>query len=248
MSNPSADNEFANDNPGGESGSSADSPTAVFTRLADVPLDAVDKLIETTQAVYDDLNRVMGHPYWGHLVFHQGAALRAMHEARDSLLGLRAEATGARNTELGVTVTTAVVDGERYYAHTSADKTSLVDQVLRTPGPRARHLYVWDRPYVDEDGPAPAVQIRVVVDTDAEVGALNYTEEIEDGELASWQPQNPEPVAEAPRLRFDAGSALQFPRDAVLPFRELRAALDEFVRSGQQPEAVTWQVARWGDF
>lgn len=244
MSNPSADNEFANDSPAGGS----EAPAVVFARLADVPLDAVDKLIETTQAVYDDLNKVTGHPYWGHLVFHQGAALRAMHEARDSLLGLRAEATGARNTELGVTVTTAVVDGGRHYAYTSADKASLVDQVLSTPGPRARHLYVWDRPYEDEDGPEPAVQLRVVVDTDAEVGALNYTEEIDDGELASWQPQTSQPVAEAPRLRFDAGSALQFPRDAVLPFRQLRSALDEFVRTGQRPEAVTWQTARWGDF
>lgn len=220
----------------------------IFARLADVPLDAVDKLIETTNACYADLNKIHGHPYWGELVVHQGAAIKALKEARECLDALRSEAVGARNTELGITVATAVVAGERHYAHSSEDKAALVEKVLRPPNPGAAgRLYVWDRPYESDDIPGPYQNVRVVTDPDAEVGVINYTEESEDGELTSWHTSNPEPLPDAPALPFDAGSALKFPRDAVLPFRELRAALDEFTRTGERPEAVQWQPARWGD-
>ncbi|GAA4868823.1 MULTISPECIES: Imm1 family immunity protein [Saccharopolyspora] len=222
-------------------------PAVVFARLADVPIDALDKLIEATQAAYGELNQVHGHPYWGDLVFHQGSAIKALREARECLVGLRSEAVGARNTELGVTVTTAVVDGERLFAHAEEDKAQLVDRVLRPQRPGACHLYVWDRPHENPDAPGPYRQIRIVTDHEAEVGVLNFTEESEDGELESWHTHSPEPLPEAPALAFDAGSTLKFPRDAVLPFRELRAALDEFTRSGARPEAVRWQSARWGD-
>ncbi|GAA4618180.1 Imm1 family immunity protein [Saccharopolyspora hordei] len=222
-------------------------PAVVFARLADVPVEALDKLIEATQEVYNDLNKVHGHPYWGDLVFHQGAAMKALKEARTCLEGLRSEAIGARNTELGVTVTTAVVGGERFYAQTEDSKAELVEKVLRPPQPGASHLYVWDRPHQDPEAPGPYVQVRIVTDTENEVGVLNFTEESEDGEMTSWHTLNPEPSPEAPALPFDAGSTLKFPRNAVLPFRDLRAALDEFTRSGQRPEAVQWQPARWGD-
>ncbi|MER7078791.1 Immunity protein Imm1 [Saccharopolyspora kobensis] len=222
-------------------------PAVVFARLADVPVDALDKLIEATHEVYDDLNKVLGHPYWGDLVYHQGAAMKALKEARICLEGLRSEAVGARNTELGVTVTTAVVGGERFYAQTEDDRAELVDKVLRPPQPGAAHLYVWDRPHRDPEAPGPYLQVRIVTDPEEEVGVLNFTEESEDGEMTSWHTLNPEPSPEAPALPFDAGSTLKFPRNAVLPFRELRAALDEFTRTGQRPEAVQWQTARWGD-
>ncbi|GAA2807529.1 Imm1 family immunity protein [Saccharopolyspora taberi] len=222
-------------------------PASVFARLTDVPLDVVDKLIETTNAVYGDLNKVQGHPYWGDLVYHQGAAMRALREARECLEGLRAEAVGARNTELGITVATAVVDGERHYAHSEDDKANLVNKVLRPSGPGAGHFFVWDRPFDNDEVAGPFQQIRVVTDPEAEVGVLNYTEETEDGELLSWHTFNPQPLPEAPPLRFDAGSALRFPRNSVLRFRDLRAALVEFARGGQRPGAVEWQTARWGE-
>ncbi|QUH01711.1 hypothetical protein HUO13_13595 [Saccharopolyspora erythraea] len=222
-------------------------PAAVFARLSDVPLDVVDKLIETTNAVYGDLNKVHGHPYWGDLVFHQGAAMRALKEARECLEGLRAEAIGARNTELGVTVATAVIDGDRHYAQTEDDKATLVNRVLRPQSKRAAHLFVWDRPFDNEEAAGPYQQVRVVTDPEAEVGVLNYTEETEEGELHSWHTLNPQPLPDPPALRFDAGSALRFPRDSVLPFRDLRAALLEYSREGQRPEAVQWQSARWGE-
>ncbi|MDA3627935.1 Imm1 family immunity protein [Saccharopolyspora oryzae] len=230
-----------------EPGPLGEPPAVVFARLADVPVDALDKLIEATHEVYDDLNKVLGHPYWGDLVYHQGAAMKALKEARICMEGLRAEAVGARNTELGVTVTTAVVDGERHYAQTEDDKAELVDKVLRPQQPGASHLYVWDRPHQDPEAPGPYLQVRIVTDVEDEVGVLNFTEESEDGEMTSWHTLNPAPSPEAPALPFDAGSTLKFPRNAVLPFRELRAALDEFTRTGQQPEAVQWQPARWGD-
>ncbi|MGW1676220.1 Imm1 family immunity protein [Saccharopolyspora sp. NPDC002376] len=230
-----------------EPGPLEEPPAVVFARLADVPVDDLDKLIEATHEVYNDLNKVLGHPYWGDLVYHQGAAMKALKEARICMEGLRAEAVGARNTELGVTVTTAVVDGERHYAQTEDDKAELVDKVLRPQQPGASHLYVWDRPHQDAEAPGPYLQVRIVTDVEGEVGVLNFTEETEDGEMTSWHTLNPTPSPEAPALPFDAGSTLKFPRNAVLPFRELRAALDEFTRTGQQPEAVQWQPARWGD-
>lgn len=221
---------------------------AVFARLTDVPLDAVDKLIETTNAVYADLNAVQGHPYWGPLVLHQGAAMRALREARECLDALRSEALGARNTELGVIVATAVVDGERYYASSDDDKAALVERVLRPTTPaRASHLFAWDRPHENEEAPGPERQMRIVTDPESELGVLNYTEETEDGELRSWHTYNPEPAQDAPRLRFDLGSALLFPRDTLISFAELRSALVRFAATGECPSTVRWQQARWGD-
>ena len=237
MSNPSSQDEI----------SPLEPPAVVFARIAEVPLDALDELIEKTQAVYADLNQVKGHPYWGSLVFHQGSLSRALREARAAMEGLRAEATGARNTELGVTVTTAVLGEERNYAHSQGDKDKLVEQVLRTPGEGARHLYVWDRPHDNPEVPGPYQAMRVVVDSDAELGVLNFTEESDEGEIESWQTLNPEPIPDAPLLRFDAGSALRFPRECVLPYKNLRAALLEFTETGQMPEAVQWRPARWAD-
>ena len=49
----------------------------------------------------------------------------------------------------------------------------------------------------------------------------------EDGELLSWHTLNPQPVSEAPVLRFDKGSALTFPKDSLLGFDQLAAALLE---------------------
>lgn len=222
-------------------------PAVVFARLTDVPVDAMDKLIEDTRAVYDDLNKVLGHPYWGDLVYHQGAAMKALTEAKECLEGLRAEAVGARNTELGVTVTTAVIGGERHYAQNGDDKAELVDKLLRSPGDGACHLYVWDRPHTDPEAPGPYEQIRIVTDAENEIGVLNFTEEDAEGEMISWHTCSSQPSADAPALPFDAGSTLKFPRDAVLSFRELRGALDEFTRTGSRPECVQWQPARWGD-
>lgn len=208
----------------------------------------MDKLIATTEAVYADLNQVRGHPYWGDLVLQQGAAVRAMKEARESLEAFRAEAIGARNTELGITVATGVVDGQRHYAQTGDDKQALVGRVMRPQKARsACHLYVWDRPYDNEAAPGPYQQIRAVTDVEEQVGVLNFTEETEDGELHSWHTLNPEPIAGAPVLKFDVGSALAFPRDAVLRWDDLRDALAEFASTGLRPERVQWQKARWGE-
>ncbi|GAA2359166.1 hypothetical protein GCM10009854_42140 [Saccharopolyspora halophila] len=239
MSNPAQDEPDPH--------ASLEPPAVIFARLAEVGVDNIDKLIEDTRAIYDDLNKVLGHPYWGDLVFQQGAAMKALNEARLCLEGLQAEATGARNTELGVTVTTAVVGGERLYATSEEDKAELVEKVLRPGKPGACHLYVWDRPHADPDVPGPYEQVRIVTDAENEVGVLNFTEEHDDGEMTSWHTHNPEPAPDAPALPFDAGSTLKFPRNAVLPFRELRAALDEFAKFGERPGSVTWQPARWGD-
>ncbi|MBA8823647.1 hypothetical protein FHX42_000976 [Saccharopolyspora lacisalsi] len=219
---------------------------AVFARLSEVPLEIVDKLIESTESVYSDLNTVRAHPYWADLVLHQGAAIRALREAREGLEAFRSEAVGARNTELGVIVATVVVDGRRYYAHGDDDKTALVDRLLRPEEPgRAGHLYTWDRPYEDDETPGPYQQMRVV--TAEDLGVINYSEETEEGELSSWHTHNPEPAPQAPVLRFDAGSALTFPRDSVVPLERLRPALLEFARTGLCPDSVPWQQARWGD-
>lgn len=231
-----------------DSGPLDESPAVVFARLADVPLGAVDELIASTQAVYADLNKVPGHPYWGDLVLHQGAAMRALTEARECLDALRSEATGARNTELGVAVATAVVDGARHYAHTDSEKQRAVDRLLHPEEPtRACHFCVWDRPHESDEIPGPYERVRVVADPDAQLGVLTFTEETEDGELLSWHTLNPQPVSEAPVLRFDKGSALTFPKDSLLGFDQLAAALLEFAKSGECPASVQWQQARWGE-
>lgn len=236
MSNPAAEHEPAPPEP----------PAVVFARLTDVPLDALGKLIETTESGYTDLNQVRGHPYWGDLVLQQGAALKALREAWQCLDALRAEAVGARNAELGVTVATAVVDGERHYAETTGEKRKLVERVLRPQEPtRACRMYVWDRPYEDDQLAGPYTQLRIVTDRESELGVLSFTEESEEGELRSWQTLNPQPVVDGPTLRFDGGSPLTFPSDSLLPFADLRNALTAFGEDGLRPESVQWQQARW---
>lgn len=219
----------------------------VFARLADTPVELIEKLIESTEAVYTDLNKVRDSPYWGDLVFHQGAALRSLKQARAELDAFSSEAVGAHNAEAGVTVVTAVIDGDRHYAENAEDKVSLIARLLAPEDPSiACHLYVWDRRH-DGARAGPYQQVRVVTAVDEQFGVLNYTEEGEDGELHSWHTYNAVPLADAPVLRFDRGSALTFPRDALLPVEQLRAALDEFTRTAALPESVQWQRARWGD-
>jgi hypothetical protein len=236
MSNPAAEHEPPRPDP----------PAVVFARLTDVPLDALGRLIETTESGYADLNQVRGHPYWGGLVLQQGAALKALREAWQCLDALRAEAVGARNTELGIAVATAVVDGERYYAETAEDKRKLIERVLRPQEPaRACHMYVWDRPYDNDQMAGPYTQVRIVTDPESELGVLNFTEESEEGELRSWQTLNPQPAVDGRTLRFDKGSPLTFPRDSLLPFADLRSALVAFGEGGERPDSVQWQQARW---
>lgn len=236
MSNPAADNELP----------PPEQPAVVFIRLTDVPLDALGKLIEITEGGYADLNQVRGHPYWGGLVLHQGAALKALREAWQCLDALRGEAVGARNTELGVTVATAVIDGERHYAETTGDKRKLIEGVLRPQDPaRACHMFVWDRPYDDDQVAGPYTQVRIVTDRESELGVLNFTEESEQGELSSWHTLNSRPVADGPTLRFDGGSPLTFPSDSLLPLADLRDALVAFSADGARPDSVRWQQARW---
>ncbi len=218
----------------------------IFTRLTDVPLDEVDKLIGHTEDAYADLNGVRGHDYWGDLVLRQGAAVRALREAREALTALRDEAVGARNAELGVLVATGVLDGQRRYAHDDDTKVELVDWLLSAEGGKASLLYVWDRPHVDDEAAGPYVQVRAVVDAESRRGALVFTEEGEDGELTSWHTHTPLPAASAPELRFDVGSALIFPGDAVVSWEAVRTGLAEFARTGVRPDSVSWQPARWG--
>lgn len=219
----------------------------VFARLADTPLELIDKLIEVTESTYTDLNKVRDNAYWGDLVFHQGAALRSLKQARAELDDFSSQALGARNTEIGVSVVTAVIDGNRHYAEKTEDKAALVDGMLAPDDPAtACHLYVWDRPY-DGQRAGPYQQIRVVTAAVEQLGVLNYTEESEDGELQSWHTYSATPSADAPQLRFDRASALTFPRNSLLPTEQLRAALNEFVRTAALPEAVAWQQARWSD-
>ncbi|WP_026448927.1 Imm1 family immunity protein [Actinopolyspora mortivallis] len=238
MSNPPSHDESA----------APENLSEVFARLTDVPLEQVDKLVETVESAYADLNRVMEHPYWADLVFHQGSTLRALREARAELDAFRAEATGARNTELGIMVATGVIDGRREYAEDEESKRALVERLLRPPRQGlACHLYVWDRPHEDDQVPGPYQHIRVVTSPEEEMGALTFTEEQEDGQLYSWQTHNRDQPEGVPTLRFDRGSALTFPRSSVVGFSELRTALDEFVRTGECPRSVEWRQARWGE-
>ncbi|QGK69758.1 hypothetical protein GIY23_09710 [Allosaccharopolyspora coralli] len=217
----------------------------IFARLADVPLDEVDKVIGRTEDAYADLNGVRGHDYWGDLVLRQGAAVRALREAREALAALQAEAVGARNAELGVLVATGVLDGQRRYAHDDTSKAELVDWLLSAEGGRASVLHVWDRPHVDDESAGPYLQIRAVVDAETRCGALVFTEEGDDGELTSWHTHAPLPLPSSPELRFDAGSALIFPGNAVVSWEAVRSGLAEFARTGACPESVSWQAARW---
>jgi hypothetical protein len=59
---------------------------------------------------------------------------------------------------------------------------------------------------------------------------------------SQWIARNPRPAAEAPALLFDAEAGTDFPPDAVFPLDQIRAAVMEYLRTGQRPRSVQWYV------
>lgn len=79
--------------------------------------------------------------------------------------------------------------------------------------------------------------IRFAVDTAGRVGAMVYL----DAEQALMSLAQPPMRPIVPRLYVDRTTLEQFPRDAVLPWSRVRAALGEFRQTGELPTCVAWQ-------
>ncbi|MET9225011.1 Imm1 family immunity protein [Lentzea sp. NPDC003310] len=81
------------------------------------------------------------------------------------------------------------------------------------------------------------------LDVDNGFGALHYVGPDGDtDEFGYWVTQATEPAEDAPTLYVDRDNKTEFPRDAVIPLDQVRAALLEFQRTGSRPTCVRWQV------
>jgi hypothetical protein len=97
-------------------------------------------------------------------------------------------------------------------------------------------VYAQDITLPHPRGWSPENLLAVSVD-DEGWGAAYYREE-----NSPWIARNPRPAAEAPALMFDSEAGTDFPPDAVFSLDHIRAAVLEYLRTGQRPRSVQWYV------
>jgi hypothetical protein len=97
-------------------------------------------------------------------------------------------------------------------------------------------VYAQDITLPHPHGWSPENLLAVSVD-DEGWGAAYYRDE-----NSPWIDRNPRPAVEAPALEFDSEAGTDFPTDAVFPLDQIRAAVQEYLRSGERPRNVQWCV------
>ncbi len=143
------------------------------------------------------------------------------------------------------TVVTAIVGREFRYAETPEDVDNVIRGVIGQSRPA--QVYVWDRRCrQSDDGTVhefPHRRLRVTVDPDAGVGALNYMDPgAADGALVDSY--NPDADA-GNRLVFDPEGDLWFPASATVSSTLVEQAIREHIATWGRPTCVQWQPGVW---
>ncbi|SHF16914.1 Imm1 family immunity protein [Streptoalloteichus hindustanus] len=127
---------------------------------------------------------------------------------------------------------------------TRAELDSLIDYIASHEQPNPPVLYARERPRRGRRQ-RPDHQLTFDLSAAADVGALAYLGEDPDepGENATgaWVTHTELPVGDAPPLYLDKHVPYQFPTSSALPLERVRAALHEFMTTGQRPRCVQWQ-------
>ncbi len=143
------------------------------------------------------------------------------------------------------TVVTVIVGSEFRYAETPDDVDSVIREVVDQPRPT--QVYVWDRPCRESDDGTvheyPHRRLRITVDPDAGVGALNYMAPgATDGRLVdSYTPD----ADGRTRLVFDPEGDLWFPASATVSVALVEQAIREHIATWARPTCVDWQPGSW---
>jgi hypothetical protein len=98
-------------------------------------------------------------------------------------------------------------------------------------------VYAQDITLPHPRGWSPENLLAVSVD-DEGWGAAYYRHE-----NSPWIARNPHPATDAPALMFDSEAGTDFPTDAVFPLDQIRAAVQEYLRTGQRPRSVQWHMS-----
>jgi Immunity protein Imm1 len=57
----------------------------------------------------------------------------------------------------------------------------------------------------------------------------------------AWITDNPQPSPDAPALLYDDQAPADFPADAVISVDQIRAAVEEYLKTGERPTCVPWR-------
>lgn len=102
-----------------------------------------------------------------------------------------------------------------------------------------RVLYDQDTSRPHPSGWYPATVLVVTVNRGW--GALYYRDLDENGQLRAAITHNPESPATAPELLFDPEAGATYPLNAGIPVSHLRAAIREYLETGERPTCVLWR-------
>ncbi|HEV2782124.1 MAG TPA: Imm1 family immunity protein [Actinophytocola sp.] len=112
----------------------------------------------------------------------------------------------------------------------------LVDAALVDGGGVAQRV-VWAQAIPDPYPRGWVPETVLVVTVRESWGALYYR----GNDHRAWITENPQPSPDAPVLIFDDQAPADFPADAVLPVDQIRAAVEEYVHTGERPTCVRWR-------
>ena len=139
-------------------------------------------------------------------------------------------------------LTASLTTGIARVAHGLSDAINLVDEVLATHHVHwETTLFVGDVEFhSSKTGPFPNHQVRVSVSTGNGLAALNYMDH-DDPDMPvanSYNPRRPLPDVD---LIFNGSTGAVFPRAALIPIPQARAALLEWLETRQRPTCIEWR-------
>ena len=102
-------------------------------------------------------------------------------------------------------------------------------------------LHVGDTEYhTSRDGPYPNNQMRVSARPTAGVAALHYVDH-DDQEVSAAYSYTPTPPPKRIYLVFNGETGRLFPQSAIIPIKDARAALVEWLHTRKRPRCIDWK-------
>jgi hypothetical protein len=139
-------------------------------------------------------------------------------------------------------LTASLTNGIARVAHGMPEAVELIDKVLTINHDRwETTLFVGDIEFhSSKAGPVPNHQFRVSVATAHGLAALNYMDNDDPGMpiANSYNPRRPVPDVD---LIFNGTTGAVFPRTALIPISQARAALLEWIETRKRPTSVEWR-------
>jgi hypothetical protein len=140
-------------------------------------------------------------------------------------------------------VTASLTTGIARVTHGMPESERLIDEILTLDHTDwETTLYIGDDEFhrTKECGPFPNHQLRISVRPTAGLAALNYMDH-DDPVMPianSFNPKRPLPKVD---LIFNGATGAVFPRTALIPIADTRAALAEWLNTWKRPICIEWR-------